>query len=148
MATNRGITTIRGTDYKSPHGVPLDLLDRTLIIATEPYSEHEMMKIIELRAEEEDVELEGEAQQLLCRVGLDSSLRYALHLITVASLVAKRKKKTSVGLDEVRKVYSLFLDVKRSTQYLVEYQREFMFSELTEQETGDVTMREAEAPKV
>merc|ERR1719502_210558 len=27
MATNRGITNIRGTDYKSPHGIPIDLLD-------------------------------------------------------------------------------------------------------------------------
>ena len=24
MATNRGITTIRGTHYKSPHGIPLE----------------------------------------------------------------------------------------------------------------------------
>ena len=28
MATNRGITRIRGTDYTSPHGIPIDLLDR------------------------------------------------------------------------------------------------------------------------
>merc|ERR1719240_1254667 len=34
LATNRGITTIRGTNYKSPHGVPIDLLDRMLIIST------------------------------------------------------------------------------------------------------------------
>lgn len=145
MATNRGITTIRGTDYKAPHGIPLDLLDRTLIIATEPYSEQEMLKIIELRAEEEDVELEPEAQQLLCRIGLDSSLRYALHLITVANLVARRKKKSAVDVDDIRRVYSLFLDVKRSTQYLVEYQREFMFSELNDKEGKEVTMQDAEA---
>jgi RuvB-like protein 2 len=24
MATNRGITTIRGTKYKSPHGIPIE----------------------------------------------------------------------------------------------------------------------------
>ena len=28
------------------------------------------------------------------------------------------------------KVYTLFVDVKRSTQFLVEYQNEFMFSEI------------------
>lgn len=27
LATNRGITQIRGTSYKSPHGIPIDLLD-------------------------------------------------------------------------------------------------------------------------
>ncbi|CAI5523310.1 unnamed protein product [Closterium sp. Naga37s-1] len=35
VATNRGITTIRGTNYKAPHGIPLDFLDRLLIISTE-----------------------------------------------------------------------------------------------------------------
>lgn len=32
LATNRGMCTIRGTDIISPHGVPVDLLDRLLII--------------------------------------------------------------------------------------------------------------------
>jgi len=49
MATNRGITKIRGTDYKSPHGIPLDLLDRALIISTEPYKEKEVRKILDIR---------------------------------------------------------------------------------------------------
>merc|ERR1719387_2264233 len=39
IATNRGIAQIRGTQYKSPHGIPLDLLDRLMIISTTPYSE-------------------------------------------------------------------------------------------------------------
>lgn len=34
VATNRGIATIRGTNYQSPHGMPLDFLDRLLIIST------------------------------------------------------------------------------------------------------------------
>merc|ERR1712224_604830 len=42
LATNRGITKIRGTNYKGPHGMPLDLLDRLLIITTTPYSEKEI----------------------------------------------------------------------------------------------------------
>lgn len=46
MATNRGITKIRGTTYKSPHGIPLDLLDRTIIIPTQPYEEKELREIL------------------------------------------------------------------------------------------------------
>merc|ERR550539_805183 len=42
FATNRGKCTIRGTDIASPHGIPLDLLDRLLIIRTLPYSKEEM----------------------------------------------------------------------------------------------------------
>ena len=38
VATNRGITKIRGTEFRSPHGIPIDLLDRLLIIHTEPVS--------------------------------------------------------------------------------------------------------------
>jgi RuvB-like protein 2 len=30
---------------------------------------------------------------------------------------------------DIRKVYSLFVDVKRSTQFLKEFEQEFMFSE-------------------
>jgi DNA helicase TIP49 (TBP-interacting protein) len=50
FATNRGVCTIRGTDVLSPHGVPIDLLDRMLIIRTMPYSLEEMIQIIGIRA--------------------------------------------------------------------------------------------------
>lgn len=49
MASNRGITTIRGTNYKSPHGIPVDLLDRMLIISTSPYTESEINQILKIR---------------------------------------------------------------------------------------------------
>merc|ERR1712164_109249 len=129
MATNRGITNIRGTDYKSPHGIPLDLLDRMLIISTEPYASKDIRKILDIRAEEEDVEMADAAKDLLTKIGSDSSLRYAIHLITVANLVAMKRKAQEVDVQDIRKVYSLFVDVKRSTQFLHEYQQEFMFHE-------------------
>merc|ERR1719224_228633 len=141
MATNRGITTIRGTDYKSPHGIPLDLLDRMLIISTQPYSESETRRIIDIRAEEEDVEMDDDAKGLLTKIGTESSLRYALHLITAANLVCMKRKGQEVSMQDIRKVYSLFVDVKRSTQFLVDYQNDFMFSEL--EQDGDVPMEES-----
>merc|ERR1711965_781771 len=49
VATNRGITKIRGTDYESPHGLPVDLLDRMLIVTTEPYNESDIKKILQIR---------------------------------------------------------------------------------------------------
>merc|ERR1712232_1427009 len=124
-----GITNIRGTDYKSPHGIPLDLLDRMLIISTEPYAAKDIRKILDIRAEEEDVEMTDAAKELLTKIGSDSSLRYAIHLITVANLVALKRKAQEVDVQDIRKVYSLFVDVKRSTQFLHEYQQEFMFHE-------------------
>merc|ERR1712166_656601 len=128
-ATNRGITKIRGTNYESPHGIPIDLLDRMLIINTEPYTNDEVQRILDIRAEEEDVEMADTAKELLTKIGTDSSLRYAIHLITVANLVALKRKAQEVDVQDIRKVYSLFVDVKRSTQFLHEYQQEFMFHE-------------------
>merc|ERR1712054_457923 len=56
IATNRGITKIRGTEYRSPHGIPIDLLDRLMIITTTAYSKREVQQILHIRCEEEDVE--------------------------------------------------------------------------------------------
>jgi len=78
LASNRGITTIRGTTYKSPHGIPIDLLDRLVIIHTKPYNEVEMRHILDIRCEEEDVEMIEEARELLTEIGLETSLRYAI----------------------------------------------------------------------
>merc|ERR1711967_18573 len=103
-ATNRGITNIRGTDYKSPHGIPLDLLDRMLIISTQPYSQREIKRIIDIRAEEEDVEMTDEAKDLLTKIGTESTLRYAIHLITVANLVCMKRKGHEVDVQDIRKV--------------------------------------------
>lgn len=50
LATNRGICTIRGTDMVSPHGIPIDLLDRLLIIKTTNYGLEELMKILAIRS--------------------------------------------------------------------------------------------------
>lgn len=38
---------------------------------------------------------------------------------------------TEVQIDDIKRVYSLFLDERRSSQFLKEYQQEFMFSEET-----------------
>lgn len=92
LATNRGITNIRGTNYKGPHGMPLDLLDRLLIVHTKPYTSDEIRQIIETRCEEEDVEMTEEALDFLTEIGQDTTLRYAIQLITTSSLLAAKRK--------------------------------------------------------
>ena len=49
MASNRGMARIRGTKFRSPHGLPMDLLDRVLIVSTKPYSEDDIQQIIQIR---------------------------------------------------------------------------------------------------
>jgi len=120
MASNRGITRIRGTRYKAPHGIPMDLLDRALIISTARYSPEEIKEILTIRSQEEDVTLSAPALESLTKIGADTSLRYAIQLITASNLVAKRRKSSTVEIPDVRRVYGLFLDERRSVQYLKE----------------------------
>jgi TIP49 AAA-lid domain/TIP49 P-loop domain len=77
---------------RSPHGIPIDLLDRLLIISTQPYSEAEIGQILGIRCEEEDVEMKDDAKELLTKIGAETSLRYAIHLITAAWLICLRRK--------------------------------------------------------
>ncbi|PKC07585.1 RuvB-like 2 [Rhizophagus irregularis] len=130
MASNRGITRIRGTKYKSPHGIPIDLLDRLLIISTIPYDDNSIKQILTIRCQEEDVTMTEEARDILTKIGMETSLRYAIHLITAAHLVAKKRKASSVDVVDIRRVYRLFLDEKRSVNYLREFQEQYMFNEI------------------
>ena len=109
MASNRGQTRIRGTRFTSPHGLPIDLLDRILIISTKPYSEDEIKQILSIRAQEEDVNLKQEALEVLARMAMETSLRYTINLITTAHLAARRRKADEVDVADVRRVYSMYI---------------------------------------
>ncbi|WP_062164337.1 RuvB-like helicase [Sulfolobus acidocaldarius] len=122
LATNRGITKIRGTDIESPHGIPLDLLDRLLIIQTRPYNESEIREIVKIRANEIDVKLDEDAIVLLTKLGVENSLRYAVQLIEPAYIVAQRKGRESIKSEDIEEVSKLFSDSKRSVKYVKEYE--------------------------
>jgi len=126
FATNRGIAKIRGTDYKAPHALPLDLLDRLLIINTKPYSRKEIKEIIKIRAKAEKVEIEKEALEYLTELGVRNSLRYAIQLMAPASIVAKEESSKKIKKEHVEKVEKLFADVKKSVGYLQEYEKQFL----------------------
>merc|ERR1712178_229040 len=146
VATNRGITKIRGTDYESPHGLPVDLLDRLLIITTEPYSADDIKKILTIRCEEEDVEMTNDALSLLTRIGQDTTLRYAIHMITTAALVCAKRQGTEVGIEDIKKVYTLFMDLKRSVKMLEDYHQDFMFNDAAAPEEMEEDEEEEAAP--
>lgn len=164
--------------------MPIDLLDRMLIISTTPYTEKEVQQILHIRCEEEDVEMaevragrreargsgkgfrrigrgggggpcghpdqdrteplvalcRQDALALLTKIGIETTLRYSIHMIIAAALVCAKRKGVEVEVEDIKKVYSLFVDVKRSTQFLIEYQNEFMFSEIQD---ADADMTDA-----
>uniref|UniRef100_A0A7S3A5N8 RuvB-like helicase n=1 Tax=Rhodosorus marinus TaxID=101924 RepID=A0A7S3A5N8_9RHOD len=137
IASNRGITRIRGTNYRSPHGIPLDLLDRLLIIHTKPYTEAEIREILAIRCEEEDVQMTEDGEKLLTKIGVETSLRYAIYMITAAALCCTKRKATKVDIEDIKRTYALFIDVGRSTQFLREYQRDYMFNEIGDDKDDD-----------
>lgn len=139
MATNRGISKIRGTDYTSAHGIPFDLLDRLLIISTHPYELDDLRRILQVRCVEEQVEMAPAALELLTRIANETALRYAMHLITMSQLQAERKKRVKVELEDVEVCFELYYDVRRSTQLLMEYQGQFLFNELNVEEEEATT---------
>ena len=128
----------------------MDLLDRMLIVSTSPYSAREIDKILSIRyrasgrsspcspavcslsfnrCDEEDVKMSSDAMTLLSQIAVDTSLRYAMQIISAADLVRQKRKAKEVAVEDVRKVYHLFFDVKRSVEFLKEYEEQFMFSE-------------------
>jgi TBP-interacting protein len=127
FATNRGLAHIRGTpDQVSPHSLPLDLLDRVLIINTKPYAPEEIKKILEIRSEAEHVKMSKDALEYLTKVGTRTSLRYAIQLIAPAFEVAKEKKSDKIEKEHVQLVEKLFSDVKRSMKYVKKYEKQFL----------------------
>jgi RuvB-like protein 2 len=122
IATNRGITKIRGTEYKSPHGVPVDLLDRMLIIRTMPYSVEEMVKILSIRAATEDLTLDESALARLGEIGQRTTLRYANQMLTPARILAQTNGKEEISQDDVEEIDELFYDAKASAKILQEHE--------------------------
>jgi RuvB-like protein 1 len=82
LATNRGLATIRGTEFEpsgegilSPHGLPIDLLDRCMIVRTMPYNREEIKRVLALRARVEGLTVSPEAAEKLADEGVRTSLR-------------------------------------------------------------------------
>ena len=120
FATNRGHCTIRGTDLVAPHGLPLDLLDRILIIRTLPYSQDEMIQILKIRAQTEGIKLDEESLKMLGEVGHRTTLRYAVQLLTPSSILAQINGRDVISKDDVREINELFYDAKASAKVLAE----------------------------
>ncbi|VDM37718.1 unnamed protein product [Toxocara canis] len=126
MATNRGHEVIRGTQLSSPHGIPIDLLDRSLIVRTRPYSEKDIEDILRIRATEESVNLESDAIAILTKLAGQTSLRYAMQLISTGNVLRERRRGDQVSPADLKRAYTLFIDQKRSEKFLSDYQKHFI----------------------
>merc|ERR1712070_65271 len=126
FATNRGMCTVRGTEVIAPHGVPVDLLDRLMIVRTMPYALQEIVQILSIRAQVEGLTVEEEAFAYLGEIGVRSTLRYAVQLLTPAKVLINTSGRDSIGKDDIEEIDSLFYDAKASAKLLLEQQAGYL----------------------
>jgi len=132
MASNRGSTTIRGTNYRSPHGLPLDFLDRVVIISTQTYVADEIKEILAIRAQEEEIDISADALALLTKIGSETGLRYAGNLLTTSHLLAKKRSPRGadatrpIEVGDVERTFRLFYDPARSVKFVQEFEKRFI----------------------
>lgn len=129
MASNRGNTKIRGTNYRSPHGLPLDFLDRVVIVSTHPYPTEDIQQILAIRAQEEEIDITPDALALLTKIGVETGLRYASNMIVTAHLIAQKRKAKEVGVQDVQRSFNLFYDANRSVKFVEEFEKRFIGEE-------------------
>ena len=120
FATNRGMCTVRGTEVIAPHGVPVDLLDRLMIVRTMPYSLQEIVQILAIRAQVEGITVDEEAYAYLGEIGVRSTLRYAVQLLTPAKVVVNTNGREDINKEDIEEIDSLFYDAKASAKLLAE----------------------------
>merc|ERR1712182_62615 len=114
FATNRGICTIRGNEIVSPHGIPVDLLDRLVIIRTMPYAVDEIVQVVNIRASTEGLSIEADALELLGEIGVNTSLRYVVQLLIPSSILAGTAGRETISREDIEEIDSLFFDAKSS----------------------------------
>ncbi len=74
----------------------------------------------------------GEALDALARIAKETgSLRYAMHMIMCANLTARQRKAAEVDVEDISRSFKLFSDLRRSTQYLIDHNKQFMFNEIS-----------------
>lgn len=125
LATNRGLSTVRGTESEgdgagivAPHGIPFDLLDRCLIVRTMPYDKPEIREVIRIRVTIEKLSLTDEALEKLTDLGKETSLRYALQILAPASVLANVAGHAAVNVDDIDQAKTLFIDARSSARNL------------------------------
>ncbi|GKB38289.1 RuvB-like protein 2 [Tanacetum coccineum] len=81
--------------------IPIDFLDHLLIISTQLYIGDDIRKILDIRCQEEDVYIRDDAKVLLTKSRVETSLRYAINLTTLAALACQKRKEKVVELEDV-----------------------------------------------
>jgi len=111
---------------EAPHGIPVDLLDRLMIIRTLSYTATEVSTIITIRANTESISMDQSSLLYLAKIAERRSLRYALQLLTPAKIIAGTNGRDVVTQKDLEEVDGLFFDAKTSGQLLEQQKDKFL----------------------
>lgn len=78
-----------------------------------------------------------DAMEVLVKMAQETTLRYALNVISTAQMLARKRKSDKVDVEDLRRSYSYFMDEKRSVQWLKEQQGSLVFEEIGAERDGD-----------
>jgi RuvB-like protein 1 len=87
---------------------------RCLIVKTDGYTTGQIARVLQLRANIEGLKLGPGVIDRLATEGDKSSLRYALQLLTPASILSTLAGRTQIEVDDISEMGELFLDAKTS----------------------------------
>ena len=79
------------------------------------------------------------ALNVLTTMAVETTLRYALNLISCAHILAKKRRSEEVDIEDLRRAYTYFMDDKRSVQWLKEQQGVLVFEEVEGDENATLS---------
>ena len=106
--------------------MPVDLLDRLLIIRTSTYSGAEIKSILAVRAEVEGIKIDEDALEGLSQIGEQTTLRYAAQLLTPSRVLSQISGRDAITSDDVIEINELFADCKQSAKVLQEQAAKYL----------------------
>ncbi|KAF3479810.1 transcriptional regulator [Arthroderma uncinatum] len=86
----------------------------------------DLKEILAIRAQEEEIDLSPDALALLTKIGQESGLRYASNIIATSTLLSQKRKSKEVGIEDIKRSYSLFYDPARSVKFVNEFEKRFI----------------------
>ena len=63
-------------------------------------------------------------------MAMETTLRYALNLISCAQVLARKRKAEHVDVEDLRRAYTYFMDERRSVDWLKQQQGALVFEEI------------------
>ncbi|KAN0111814.1 hypothetical protein V8E52_008194, partial [Russula decolorans] len=91
---------------------------RCMIVKTDGYTRDQVGRVIQLRATVEGLKLGKGVIDWLVTEGVKSSLRYALQLLTPASILVQLAGRSQIEMEDIGEMTELFLDAKTSVRNL------------------------------